>query len=711
MADAQRGWKSRIIFDPLFRGGDAVKNSAWIRLRRAFLHQPPASTSVSHFTRLPPYPYAMPDISISTPLGSSPHDSRPWTGRKRPEQRTALACTFCRLPSPQLRRSAIVFFRDNYANSLLCFLPPQQLVDDPAGEQLPLPLLLCILALTSRFLPGHTSSSTDGAGVISHYDYTEWARREVDRLSLSSQPSITTIQCHLILCVVEVGDGLEHPAWLRVGHAVRLAQLARLHKEDLDQTSFNWGSPRPVFVATDLEARRRTFWCIYCLDRLLANGRDRIASFSVEDITTRLPQPDEDFIFGRECKAGRLTDPVGRAQGMTDGPESLLAYTIRIIDILGNIVLWHGRGGRRRDTRSPWLVDTPFNLYANALAAWKERLPIYWDYQPRNVPLVAAAGQGKLWALMFMFYFQAKTYLYREYLPFTPSRNYDPAAGPSDGTPLLPPDSVPPPSWWRDYAITMVESANSAADLYTRMHDLDLAPSAYPFTGLSLFTAASIHAIFTSFEWESLSPFVSRMSARKYLSVSMRAFNSLGQYWDLPIYWIRQISLYYKLNYLTRLSFVGGAETLSALRMNIQEVKDGVMNYLRQISPKDRSSRLMNLKPTFDFEGWLLAIESQSTRRDSHPHEDVNMTSEFEHPGRRSGDDTTATHSAPNDIPPPTTLAAPDSTSVMVSTSETEQQPPIRMEVLPLEDLFRAGAFLPSDGWDDLSLEAVYWDC
>ncbi|EXJ92515.1 hypothetical protein A1O3_01067 [Capronia epimyces CBS 606.96] len=521
------------------------------------------------------------------------------------------------------------------------------------------------------------------------------AKREVDNPSVFNQPSITSIQCCLILCVVEVGHGLEHQAWLRVGHAARLAQLARLHKEDLDETSFVWGSPRPVLVPTELEVRRRTFWCMYCLDRLLANGRDRIATFAVEDITTRLPQPDEDFIFGRERRTGRLTDaPPVDATDVATGSASLFSYTIRIINILGNIVLWHGRGGRRRDTRCPWLADAPFSRYANSLASWKESLPRYWDYRPRNLPLVVAAGQGKLWSLMFMFYFQAKTYLYREYAPFTPSRDYDPAAGPSDGTPLLPADCVPPQTWWRDYTITLVESANSAADLYTRMHDLDLAPSAYPFAGLGLFTAASIHAIFTTFEWNSLKPVVSRSKARSNLAVSMRAFNSLGQYWDLPVYWIRQISLYYKLNYLTHLSFTGGAESITALRMNIQEVRDGVMNYLRQIGPKDRSSRLLNLKPTFDFEGWLVAIESDSTRNSLQPQEEPRP------------EQSRPVTNVENAIAP----VAADTTSITVSGSRMEQQQPLRMEDLPFEELLRTAAFLPSDGWDDLSLEAAYWD-
>lgn len=423
-----------------------------------------------------------------------------------------------------------------------------------------------------RFLPdfnGSDHTTTESTG-----GFTEWASREVDKLS--NEPALITIQCYLILCLIHAGNGLEHEAWLRVGHACRLTQLARLHKEDLGHSSFNWGAPRSSPLTTELEVRRRTFWCVFCLDRLLANGRDRIASFMVEDITTRLPRPDEDFIFGRECKTCRLTDgssPPNHSRPVNakaTAPESLFCYTIRIINILGNVVLWQGRGGRRRDTHCPWLPGTPFDTYANELASWRARLPIYWDYRRKNVSLVMAAGQGKLWSLMFMFYFQAKTYLYREYVPFTPTKSYDPAAGkymtdtlclifsaqpfrrcwltssfgvlylgPSDDTPLSPMQCTPPTMWWRDWAAEMVESANSTADLFQSMQELDLGPYVYPFTGLSLFTAASIHAIFTIFEWQSITAVgVSREKAKRYLSISLRGFNSIGQYWDLPIYWV-----------------------------------------------------------------------------------------------------------------------------------------------------------------------------
>jgi hypothetical protein len=53
--------------------------------------------------------------------------------------------------------------------------------------------------------------------------------------------------------------------------------------------------------------------------------------------------------------------------------------------------------------------------------------------------------------------------------------------------------------------------------------------------------------------------------------------------------------------------------------MNIEVIKDGIMNYVRQISQGDRVSQGNNLKPTFDFETWLTVVESSIEQTKSNP--------------------------------------------------------------------------------------------
>lgn len=319
---------------------------------------------------------------------------------------------------------------------------------------------------------------------------------------------------------------------------------------DLDHCSSTLSSH-----TTDAESRRRTFWCCFCLDRLLANGRDRIATFQIKDITTRLPQHNEDFIYSRERPTLRLDQK--QAGGLNE-QESLFAYTIRIIDLLSQITLWLGRGGRKADPTCPWLSHMPFTVFDNALIEWEILLPRYLKYTPENTSAMIAAGHGKLWTMMLMLYFQACAYLHREYVPFIPTKEHDPAlgishfstdptvladfaAGPTDGPRLLPEDCVPPRNWWRDSAVVMVKSANAISDLYRTMELRNLSASAYPIPGLGLLTAASIHAFYSLHEWESMRPFVSKASSKRYLQQDMEAFNHLGQHWSLVIHWVSSI--------------------------------------------------------------------------------------------------------------------------------------------------------------------------
>lgn len=52
----------------------------------------------------------------------------------------------------ELRKKAIAHFRENYETTILSFIPPQDLILDDTGQNLPISLLLSIIALTSKFV-------------------------------------------------------------------------------------------------------------------------------------------------------------------------------------------------------------------------------------------------------------------------------------------------------------------------------------------------------------------------------------------------------------------------------------------------------------------------------------------------------------------------------------------------------------------------------
>ncbi|RDW69290.1 hypothetical protein BP6252_08310 [Coleophoma cylindrospora] len=589
-----------------------------------------------------------------TGIGSTDPTSANNAKRRRTATRTALACLFCRqrkvrcsgdwpaceacrsrsraceypgqrqlpltpetqlagfgpqaqsLLSEDLRRKAIVYFRENYAPTLLCFIPPEELIDDEAGERMPLTLLLSIIALVSKFIPEFSSAGNRDQEVGERY--AEFARLELR--AIEYEPSLCTIQSCLILCIYEIGRGAEHQGWLRLGHAIRLAQLLHLHKQDADQRQFLWGNSSPPASLSVIESRRRTFWCCYCLDKLLANGRDRIAVLSSpEDIFTRLPMSDEDFIYGRSNNMCRLSCLPEQHSQHDRGGDSMLAHTIRVVQILGNVLRWHGQGGRHIDDTAPWLPNMPYSVLDDQLQQWRRSLPMHLDYTPRNMSLVIATGHGRLWLQMFLYYFQARAYLHREYLPFTPLNGYDPCSGPCDGLPLRPPNSEAPSDFWRHETAVMIESAKSILEIYTTMESRNMSATAYPFPGLCLLTAGSIFVQCTIFQWRSIDFVVTPSASRLYLRRTMEAFHSLGRHWYLARHWIRHLSLYYKLNSIARRSWDSNIDPSQS--MNITEIKDGIMNYVRQMNRDECSSQdTPDLDCKFDFDSWIAILEN-----------------------------------------------------------------------------------------------------
>lgn len=258
--------------------------------------------------------------------------------------------------------------------------------------------------------------------------YADLARKELARTY--EEPSLATIQCCLILCTYEIGEGSELRGWLRLCHAAKLAQLMQLHKLDSSLGLMDWGRGATPVSPVLKETKRRTFWSCFCLERLLANGRDRIATFLPDDITTQFPQTEQNFIYGSEAQTCSLSCP-GWSDGTHNhlGHETVFGFTIRVINVLSNITTWNGRGGRHVDQRCPWEPDMAFTQLDQALKEWESAIPPQWKYTAQNVSATIALGTAELWSIMWMIYFQARAYLHREYVPFTPKIHYDPAAG------------------------------------------------------------------------------------------------------------------------------------------------------------------------------------------------------------------------------------------------------------------------------------------
>lgn len=192
-------------------------------------------------------------------------------------------------------------------------------------------VLLGVLTLTARFSPQliqhHSpSSSASPSNPLAASEFYSNALRArlagADGGDLASA-DIPRIQAYLMLGLHEWGMCRGKTAWIYVGMAIRMSQTLGLSIDsDSDHTS---SSRRPSLHSPGLEqhsnkdtkdfssedvmeqeAKRRTFWSCFMLDRLLSGGRHRPRAIRVRDISIQLPS-DSAFDFGERVRTSKLS--------------------------------------------------------------------------------------------------------------------------------------------------------------------------------------------------------------------------------------------------------------------------------------------------------------------------------------------------------------------------------------------------------------------
>lgn len=141
-----------------------------------------------------------------------------------------------------------------------------------------------------------------------------------------SDVSLVRCQCFLILGLYECTAGIENQGWLKIGIAIRMAQILRaffsslpgslfshilnfagLGFEDEDEGSSS--RSRTVIDPMLSEVRRRTFWSCFLLDRTITDGKEKPCSLRAPLSTSlRMPGHDVDFSLQRTSLGARL-DP------------------------------------------------------------------------------------------------------------------------------------------------------------------------------------------------------------------------------------------------------------------------------------------------------------------------------------------------------------------------------------------------------------------
>lgn len=196
--------------------------------------------------------------------------------------------TYETLPAkPALSRLIDVYFAHCYSQPYVYFHEAtfRQRFEDGV---LPDSLLFALAATACRFSNeppyGHMSSAA-----VASYASAAWVRIFEQSFSYEGDLDLTVVQALSMLAVIDFTAGHPRQGWVKVALGVRFAQALRLNEE-----------PEPDLPAWEREERRRTFWSMYLLDRLISLGPNRPPSFSDDDCTVHLPSSDEAFLGGTD---------------------------------------------------------------------------------------------------------------------------------------------------------------------------------------------------------------------------------------------------------------------------------------------------------------------------------------------------------------------------------------------------------------------------
>ncbi|KAH7008871.1 fungal-specific transcription factor domain-containing protein [Ilyonectria destructans] len=428
------------------------------------------------------------------------------------------------LPPSTILKEAIHVFFDIYGDFPFWFFRKHTFMEELQDDAVPRCLLLCVLSLVARVV--EPCYRMYGGTIEASEHFASCARKEMS--TMYDDITLTNVHCNLIMSLYELGHGNEQRAWLLLGIAARLCQSLGLLYETFDDDDDN----------ATIETKRRTFWSWFCLERLLANGRDRPLLVSEPRVTTFLPSSQADFIVGRaNCmpSLGSFSTPL----------DSLPSTLVRIIDILSRITAWGGAGvgGRHEDLRSPWLEDMPFSRLQTELQNWHSSLPPYMAFTEVNIKSHDAGGEGKIFGLMHLAYLTAGTRLHRKYLPFIPPAFYDPAEGPCDGPGLI---SDPEQSdFWAKSTRQGIVFANQLTNAFVKLEEHHVDPCAIPFSALLLFSASSFHVVCAHTKWESCKEFVGE-PAKDLLAYNLQYLVKMQETWPVAAFWIKSLRLFYE---------------------------------------------------------------------------------------------------------------------------------------------------------------------
>lgn len=212
-------------------------------------------------------------------------------------------------------------------------------------------LLFAILASAVRF-SSHAFFEGRKHEMAVTYANRSWRSIVSSCIAQNNVADITTVQTITLLAIFDFTAGHTHhgSAWVKIGLSVRIAQDLCLM---IDPDSNTTLSP------ADQEERRRTFWSLYLLDRIVSCGRARPPAILEASCQLQLPCDEEVWRAGRSQRTDTL-DQLSNKTLINKGKLGPFAVVIIMAYILSRGAQYMLQEYNIRSRDPPWDSNSDF---------------------------------------------------------------------------------------------------------------------------------------------------------------------------------------------------------------------------------------------------------------------------------------------------------------------------------------------------------------
>lgn len=226
---------------------------------------------------------------------------------------------------------------------------------------------------------------------------------------------IQLVQTRVLLALYYISISRSTEASEMISAAVATAACLKLHAEieesrEAGLSSFPFGMNKAGYC----EARRRTFWSLYMLERLDGRFPDRLSMINAEDIYTRLPADSHSFEREMDGYAPIFNPYVSSFTTSRDRELGISAYLVEMVHLWSSDVCRIYRMARRANWMETNLDSSQRIL--KRIQEWRNALPSRLAFTASNLESAALAGELGPFLTMHLLYNHAMIKLNRHTL-------------------------------------------------------------------------------------------------------------------------------------------------------------------------------------------------------------------------------------------------------------------------------------------------------